>query len=122
MSDTYKFSLVDDEGWEVEFEIPAKYEVCDRCNGRGKHDHPAFSNGLTQSDFDEDPDFREEYMRGRYDVPCSECHGLRVVLVPDRERCTPDQITNLDMYENIQAEIASERAFERRMRSMGCEW
>jgi hypothetical protein len=56
----------------------AKWEICDRCDGNGVHDHPAFSNGLGYDDFygpDADPDFREQYMRGDYDVRCEECNA-----------------------------------------------
>lgn len=71
-----------------DMEIPAKYEVCGTCDGKGKHVNPAIdSNGLTQEDFDEQgPDFMEDYFSGVYDVPCNECHGERVAPEVDWDR------------------------------------
>jgi hypothetical protein len=61
-------------------------EVCERCRGEGSHVNPNIDgHGLSQEDFDEDPDFKENYMSGVYDVQCEECKGLRVVDVPDIE-------------------------------------
>lgn len=119
----YKFTAIEDEtGDERECEVPGKYEVCGRCDGTGKHDHEAFENGLTQSDFDEDPDFREEYMRGTYDVQCAECHGQRVVMVPDEERMPADAKAAFEAHQKAQAEEARERAWERRNRTLGIEY
>ena len=65
--------------------LRVEFEVCGTCDGKGKHVNPAIdSNGLTAEDFDRDPDFRENYFSGMYDVPCHECHGRRVVpTLPD---------------------------------------
>jgi len=63
-----------------EIAVPFEWCVCGLCNGKGKHTNPSIDcGGLTSEDFDEDPDFRESYMRGDYDVTCSECSGRRVV-------------------------------------------
>jgi hypothetical protein len=73
--------------------IPVRYEVCGTCEGKGKHVNPNIDrNGLTAEDFDEDPDFRENYFSGMYDVPCNECHGNRVSLVVDEARATEAQV------------------------------
>jgi hypothetical protein len=54
--------------------------VCPVCEGEGKTVNPNIDcNGLTREDFDEDPDFREDYMSGVYDITCAACHGNRVV-------------------------------------------
>ncbi len=72
---------------EVEEWIPFEYEVCPLCEGKGKHVNPSIDcNGLTAEDFAEDPDFLEEYKSGRYDVPCYECRGKRVVPSTTDER------------------------------------
>lgn len=85
-----------EDGEEVgarEVELPVVFEVCGTCNGKGSHVNPSIdSNGLTASDFDEDPDFRENYMSGMYDVTCNECGGKRVVPILDEARATPEQI------------------------------
>ncbi len=79
----------DDDLYEREFLVPALAVVCGRCDGRGTHDHEAFSNGITSSEWDGpdwDEESREAYMRGAYDVRCTECEGKRVQLVPDEAR------------------------------------
>ena len=54
--------------------------VCPVCNGEGKTVNPSIdAGGLTREDFDEDPDFREDYMSGMYDITCRACNGQRVV-------------------------------------------
>lgn len=63
-----------------------KFEVCPRCEGRGKIVNPSIDgHGLSQEDFDQDPDFEEAYFAGRYDIACTECRGLRVVDVYSAE-------------------------------------
>jgi hypothetical protein len=57
-----------------------KYQVCPVCDGEGKTVNPNIdAHGLTREDFDEDPDFAEDYMSGRYDITCAACNGLRVI-------------------------------------------
>jgi hypothetical protein len=69
-----------DDGEELETRFPVKFVVCDRCSGKGKHCNPNIDgNGLTREDFERDPDFKEDYFSGVYDVECEECHGQRVV-------------------------------------------
>lgn len=64
-----------------------QWEICDRCGGEGKHDNDAFSNGISQSQFDEDPDFEEAYWKGHYDVTCTECDGTgKIDMTPDPEK------------------------------------
>jgi len=83
--------VTDDEGEELE--LPARYDVCDTCHGTGSHVNPSIdSHGLSRDDFDEDPDFAEDYFRGVYDVSCHECHGRRVVPVVDEYRATEAEL------------------------------
>ena len=71
--------VTDAEGNPYDMEIPAIFGVCDTCDGKGKHVNPSIdSNGLSREDFDNDPDFEEDYFNGFYDVDCNECHGKRV--------------------------------------------
>lgn len=55
-----------------------KYRVCGTCQGEGKMVHRAASV-WTSEDRAADPDAFEDMLEGRYDVPCDECHGKRVV-------------------------------------------
>jgi RecJ-like exonuclease len=82
------FTMLDEETAEVEVELPAKYQVCGRCDGEGKHVNPSIdSHGISREEFDEDPDFEEAYFRGDYDVQCEECGGRTTVLVVDEAAC-----------------------------------
>lgn len=86
-------TLDDGVGEETTHELPARYEVCPRCEGHGTHLTPSMGNhAYSQEEFSEtfsEPEDREEYFRrgGRYDVTCEECQGRRVVLVVDEESC-----------------------------------
>ena len=115
---TYTFELIDEDGDEIQVCVPGRYEVCTRCHGVGKHDHPAFSNGFTSEDMAEDPDFAEEYKAGRYDVECSKCHGKRVVCVPDTDRLTREQKSKLREHRATVAELARDEASERHLRML----
>ena len=83
--------LNENEDYE-NYEFPAKYAVCDHCNGNGTHVNPNIDgNGITSDEMAElGPDFREDYLSGVYDVICGECKGKRVVLEIDTERLTKD--------------------------------
>ena len=108
----------DDDDVEFEVEIPSKFEVCGMCEGKGSHvNRNIDGNGLTREDFEEDPDFEEAYFRGDYDVPCEECHGLRVVPVVDEERCDPKL---LKLYQEDQQAEAESRAEDRYWYRLEC--
>jgi len=75
-----QFTTEDDDGEETVYELPAVYEVCSTCEGKGKHVHPDIdSHGISAQEFAEDPDFQESYFSGAYDVTCYECKGSNVV-------------------------------------------
>lgn len=115
-TDKQKITIEDQDGWEVE--IPSKFEVCPTCEGKGAHDHPAFCNGITSEEWDGpdwDEDSRAQYLGGEYDVPCHECGGKRVVLMPDFEKLTPAQRALVDGYNRDMAELASDERSERFM-------
>lgn len=64
--------------------LPARYEVCGRCDGKGTHWHESLDNGITEEERERDWDDEgwEWLMRGGMDVECRECKGQRVVPVP----------------------------------------
>jgi len=113
------FQTEDDDGLELSFNLPAKYEVCDLCQGRGTHVNPAIDeHGLSSEDFDDDPDFREEYFRGDYDVSCSCCAGRRVMLVVDRDTLETQAPDLLEKYDDHVEDVWASRAeadYQRRM-------
>lgn len=72
---------------EIEEDFPAKYKVCNRCNGHGTHLNPSIGeHAYTSEEFNEFSDEeKEHYFKrgGMYDVTCQNCKGLRVILVED---------------------------------------
>lgn len=115
-----QFTLTDAEGWEQTYTLPAKLALCERCNGEGKHDHPAFSNGITSSEWDgpEWDDSREAYMRGAYDVICEVCRGERVETIVDEDSCVGELKSLLEAYYADLAQTAQDEASDRHIRRM----
>ena len=110
----------EEEGDEEEVEVPARFEVCPRCEGHGTHLHEAIgSHAYTQEEFDDafsDEEERAAYFQrgGRYDVCCTECKGLRVVAEADLDRCSPELRQQVEAYQARLARAQRERAYERR--------
>lgn len=80
----------------------SKYRVCPECDGEGKVDNPAFSNGFTSSELHEaGPEFCEDYAKGVYDVKCPLCKGRRVATNQEikeyRQRWEDDAIYRQEM-------------------------
>lgn len=95
-----------------------RYQVCPVCQGRGTHVNPSIDcGGLSDEDFRDDPDFRDDYFGGAYDVTCYTCRGNRVVPEPDEGACDPEALKVWRERERERAAYAAERAAERRM---GC--
>jgi len=68
-----------DDRWAVK----VKYEVCPHCSGHGQTTNPAIDgNGISQEQFDDDPEFERDYHSGAYDIECTTCRAQRVVAVP----------------------------------------
>jgi len=109
------FTYENENGEEVTVGIPAKYEVCSGCEGHGKHVDPAVDgNGISQEQFDEDPDFEEAYFAGRYDVTCETCNGNRVEMVPDWEAMKKDIRELYEKHLDDEASYQRTCAYERR--------
>jgi len=102
--------------------LPLRREVCPRCDGRGVHDHEAFSNGISAEDFAEDSEFAEAYWEGAYNVPCSECNGRNVVDVVDVEAIPAWLRPAYDAWERDDDAWQNELAHERSMRARGIQF
>lgn len=97
--------------------LPTHKVVCPTCSGTGKHVNPSIDcDGLTREDFDQDPDFREDYFSGAYDVTCYECGGNNVVDAIDWDRVSPE-LTKA--YEDEMDERCEYEAMCRAERRMG---
>lgn len=105
---TMKITLLDDT------EIPAEYVVCNICEGKGKHVNPNIdAHGITQDEFDDDPEFRENYFAGVYDVTCYGCGGKRVVPVVS-QHATKEQRQAAEAAQDDLASYIQECEAERR--------
>jgi hypothetical protein len=119
MMQTIQRTYITNLGGELLLTFPAKFEVCHRCEGRGKYVNPNVDgHGIPQEEFDNDPDFREDYFAGVYDVQCSVCQGLRVVPVFDEDRATARQKAKYAMVEAQEERAHIEDAADRRTRFM----
>lgn len=94
--------------------------ICDKCRGEGKHDHPAFSNGITSEEWnnDWDEDSREGYLEGRYDVHCDDCGGRGRVQIPIISACTFAQKRVLVAMRKSDREDYRDWKSEQRLRDM----
>ncbi len=94
---------------EVETKIPAVFEVCDGCRGKGTHVHPDIDgNGISQDEWaDWDFEDRENYMSGRYDVVCRTCGGERVIKVVDWDYLKTHDPKLMEEYERYLDEEAA---------------
>jgi len=103
----------DEAGCRDLIKVKAEREICDLCNGWQKVVNPSIDcGGLTQDDFDEDPDFRDEYFSGAYDIQCPQCRGLGMIDVPH----FPDWLAEVIIQREQEDEAdARTRRFERAM-------
>lgn len=123
MNHKLTITLVEDDGEEIDHQLPAKWVVCSRCNGAGRHVNPSIDgNGLTREDFDADPDFEEAYFSGAYDVTCYACEGRTTVEQVDFDRLTFADRRVLVRHRRSQREIARDSYAERYVRMMEGGW
>lgn len=109
-------AIIDDEEDNTLIQLALKPEVCCRCSGTGKTLYGSLEGmAFTQSDFDEDPDFREELMDGVYDVPCPDCMNTGVVLTLDKNENPKEIVERIMNYAELKLELAREDAYNRRM-------
>lgn len=109
--------------------LPAHYEVCDTCHGKGKHVNPSIDAGGISSDdefWEDDWDYdgpeggQSRYMRGDYDVPCYECKGVRVVLDVNEDLAKHQCPESLERYYDRLKDEASFHAERMAELRMGC--
>ena len=115
---TMTITIEDDEDGEIE--LPAKFETCPVCYGKGTHVNPSIdAGGISEGDefWDEDQDEQtgeSRYARGDYDVTCYTCDGKRVTPVVDRARAKPEDLEKYDEQLEADADYRREVAAERR--------
>ena len=102
-----------------EIPLPTCWEVCDRCNGEGKHSNPSIDgNGITASEMAEmcyeDEDFADNYFSGVYDVTCHQCDGKRVMKVVNLGAMSEEDIAEYHSQQEQRRESELESYYERR--------
>lgn len=99
--------------------VPAKWAICTVCEGGGTDrgaNVECDGGGFTSSEWNEqDDDFREGYLRGDYDKPCTTCEGTGKVLVIDRARASKAVIKAYEDDQREEREYQAMCAAERRM-------
>ncbi len=105
--------------------LPTKWVICGACNGEGHVCHPAFENGITQSEMAEwHEDEIRHYFAGEYDVNCEECKATGKVRILDPSRMTFAQKREAVLIRQEAREEAMARremdADVRAERAMGC--
>jgi hypothetical protein len=94
-----------------------RWEICPACEGHGKVDHPAFSNGITSSEWNDiDQQDRQSYMAGDYDVACESCRSLGRVKVPCVENLTfseKRELVRRRLDSQLETQFKAEHAAER---------
>ena len=101
-----------DDCIEEKRDVKVRMEVCPACDGRGSYVNPSIdSHGISYEEFDEDPDFANDYLSGRYNITCEECNGATVVPV-----CLDKEVNEWLMQAGLErAETRAEYAAERRI-------
>lgn len=111
------FCLEDDEG--VEITVPARMEVCGRCDGHGTHTNPSIDgHGITMDEWrgpEWDDESREAYLSGRYDVTCGTCQGTNVVPVPDLRSVSAAVRRQVRAWQRDEAQVRAEARHEAQM-------
>jgi len=107
-------------GERVTETLPTRWHICDECDGEGKTSRAVECDGggFTASEWaEQDDDFREDYLAGRYARACTVCRGSGKVRLVDHERLTDEQAEYLQEEAEASRWISAERAAERRF---GC--
>lgn len=102
-----------EDGETVTDKLPAKWEICDTCNGNGKHSHAI--GAITSSEWSGwDMDEQEDYFAGRYDSTCEECKGSGKVKTIDDSQVNPETLKAYEEWQDEQANYARQDAYERK--------
>jgi DnaJ-class molecular chaperone len=103
-----------------ELELPFRWKICSSCDGHATDRGASVEcdgGGFTSSEWaEQDDDFREDYLAGRYDQPCAHCDGLGRVKVADFARMSPE---HAELYREQMRESDECEAIHRAERMMG---
>lgn len=116
MTNTMKLTFWNNAGTEFTVEVSSRWAICRSCDGEGRVENPAFSNGISGEEWanDWDEEEREMYMSGAYDVRCDECDGSGKVRAPALSELSDEERTAYDEHLENEAYNAREREAELR--------
>lgn len=122
---TITLTYLDDDGDEIELDLPSYMDVCGDCHGHGTVMNESMRNHAYSSEefaeaFPEDEDKEQYFKRGGiYDHTCPTCHGKNVVPVVNEEVLTSEQKADYEAYLKYNHEVARYEAEDRHEREMG---
>ena len=114
---TFTVTREDDNGEEVSYTLPVKWEVCHTCDGSGTHMDPSIDAGGYWGDEDDRDEYTGEsrYARGDYSVTCHTCGGRTTLLAVDRARADAPTLALYDKWREDEAYYEAMCRAERRM-------
>lgn len=97
--------------------VNVKIELCDNCEGKGKHLQTSLrSIAFSRDDEDYDPEFMEEMMEGYFDQLCDRCNGQGRIYDIDWNSCP--QFARDEIKSYSQAAYENRMEYESEMRYM----
>ena len=111
--------FADDGDIEVTRNVPFSWAICPVCEGHATDRGASVEcdgGGFTASEWaEQDDDFKQDYLNGVYDRPCTVCAGLGRVKEPDLNALDADDRAAYEQHLREDAEYRRERAIEIRM-------
>lgn len=115
---TKSIVLPDAEGDDEVIELPAKWCICQDCEGAGASS--AHLGSFTQSELDDrEPGFYHDYMTGKFDRECESCEGTGKTLEIDRDRADAAVMERYDRELAYERQLQAEERAEQRYFGMG---
>jgi len=105
----------DEQGDIVTRELPARWEICEACEGEGHYPGLPYGGTFTSSDIAEDPDMLRDVRR----VRCDGCNGNGKVLALAPENMDAAQKAILEAHRELMRDRAESAAYSAAERAVG---
>lgn len=104
---------------EVTRNVPFRWSICAACEGHATDRGASVEcdgGGFTSSEWaEQDDDFKQHYLNGFYDRPCTTCGGLGRIKEPDLDVLDADDRAALELSQRDDRDFRAMCAAERRM-------